>query len=608
MAGITATNENGCLRLYRTFSFRDANNKPQRVRKSIGKVDPNTGLPIFNDFFKSLLLKQNIGIDQVTNINYHDLPKIVNLGFCSKEELINKTYRNKITDYADYNGIDNVVSSTSVNKIGDNALNITSIVENGSFDGYDRVVTINTAENVTYNIVESNFSVKNIGQKYILGVIVTDSGLLNILKDVFPNIWDKILTLAYYLVSDNSAIMYCHDWVEDNETFLATNCMQSQRISELFVQIKKEQIMNFWDLWTQLRKENEYLALDITSISSYSNLISEFEYGHNRDNEKLPQINLCMLFGEKSALPVFSSFYPGSLNDVTVLRSFLDQLAMYGDYKYNLVMDKGFYSLQNIKYMLKKYNEYKFMIAVPFTTSISRVILEEGPSKLEENLSFIFNNDTIMGYSFIDNIDNDNKVKYHVIYNEYKYNDAKKCLKDKAIRLRNEALDNPIKYINEKEHKKYLIFKKQDDGSYNITLNINRILYEIRKIGWLIIVTNDINSTYKDALSIYRSKDVVEKSFNHLKNSLSLKRLHVHSSNMLNGKIFVSMISLILSSYIHNVMVKNGLDDKYTINGLINKLNTLKVVKSATKSSITPLTKDVKNILNAFGIKIKFNT
>jgi transposase len=117
-----------------------------------------------------------------------------------------------------------------------------------------------------------------------------------------------------------------------------------------------------------------------------------------------------------------------------------------------------------------------------------------------------------------------------------------------------------------------------------------------------------MNSTYKDALSIYRSKDVVEKSFNHLKKSLSLKRLHVHSSNMLNGKFFVSMISLILSSYIHNVMVKNGIDHKYTINGLINKLNTLKVVKSGTKSPITPLTNDVKNIFKAFGIKIKVNT
>jgi hypothetical protein len=104
MAGITATYENGCLRLYRTFSYRDSNNKPQRVRKSIGKVDSRTGKTIFNHFFKNILLKQNISLEKILNIPYHDIPNYVDFGNCSKEDIINRAaISNLKDDYVNYN-------------------------------------------------------------------------------------------------------------------------------------------------------------------------------------------------------------------------------------------------------------------------------------------------------------------------------------------------------------------------------------------------------------------------------------------------------------------------------------------------------------------------
>jgi hypothetical protein len=104
MAGITATYENGCLRLYRTFLYRDSNNKPQRVRKSIGKVDSRIGKTIFNHFFKNILLKQNISLEKILNIPYHDIPNYVDFGNCCKEDIINRaTISNLKDDYVNYN-------------------------------------------------------------------------------------------------------------------------------------------------------------------------------------------------------------------------------------------------------------------------------------------------------------------------------------------------------------------------------------------------------------------------------------------------------------------------------------------------------------------------
>jgi transposase len=559
MAGITVTNEKGCLRLYRTFSYRDNNNKPQRTRKSIGKVDLKTGKVIFNNFFKYLLLKQNINIEKIENLPYHDIPKYVDFGICSKEDLINRSNKDKdiIEDkysenYIKYNNNTLIEYSNNNKEIKNNE---NSISQN------EKKLNIEIFNGKTYSITEKNISVKSIGPKYILEMIIGQTGLSEILQKVFPTYWDKIVTLAFYLVSDNAAIMYCQHWLENNESILQNNCnMSSQRISELLNEIKIEKILEFWEEWSILREEKEYLALDITSISSYANLINELEFGYNRDGEKLPQINLCMLFGEESGLPVLSSIYNGSLNDSKILRSFLEKLEFFGEKKYRLVMDKGFYSKYNIMYMLKKYPKYEFMIAVPFTTAISKSIVTNSMVKLEEDLSFNHNNDTLMGYSFIESLSNDHNVIYHVIYNEYKYLDAKKCIKERAIELRNEAIANPEKFSHEKEHKKYLIFHKDKiNNCYDIKLNLDRIYFDIRNAGWFIIASSNLKSTYKEALTIYRNKDIVEKAFNNLKNSLSLKRLHVHKSQSLNGKMFIAMISLIISSYINNIIDKNNL-------------------------------------------------
>ncbi|MDR3127764.1 MAG: hypothetical protein LBT99_00330 [Bifidobacteriaceae bacterium] len=100
--------------------------------------------------------------------------------------------------------------------------------------------------------------------------------------------------------------------------------------------------MKFWELWSNHIQKNEYLALDITSISFYANLIDELEYGYNRDGDKLSQVNLCMLFGQQTALPAFSSIYNDSLNDSKILSSFLDKLEFFCGKNIKLLWTKDF--------------------------------------------------------------------------------------------------------------------------------------------------------------------------------------------------------------------------------------------------------------------------
>ena len=66
------------------------------------------------------------------------------------------------------------------------------------------------------------------------------------------------------------------------------------------------------------------MALDITSISSYSRLIKDYEWGYNRDGDGLRQINLCLSFGEKT--PVYQTICSGSLKDVATFKTTMTEI------------------------------------------------------------------------------------------------------------------------------------------------------------------------------------------------------------------------------------------------------------------------------------------
>ena len=102
-------------------------------------------------------------------------------------------------------------------------------------------------------------------------------------------------------------------------------------------------------------QKTDYIALDITSISSYSELIESCEWGYNRDKEKLPQINLCLLFAEGCKYPIFFKDYAGSLNDVSTLKSTITEIKeLINNASLCIVMYKGFLSIDNVNMMLEK--------------------------------------------------------------------------------------------------------------------------------------------------------------------------------------------------------------------------------------------------------------
>jgi hypothetical protein len=132
----------------------------------------------------------------------------------------------------------------------------------------------------------------------------------------------------------------------------------------------------FYQKWVKIVQEDEFIALDITSISSDSENLEEVAFGHNKENNKKKQFNLCMLFGEKSYMPMYQIIYHGSLTDtVTLQNTIMEFSAIIGNFNFKLVMDRGFYSKENIDFMLSK-KDLKFILGVPFTTIYAKKLAD----------------------------------------------------------------------------------------------------------------------------------------------------------------------------------------------------------------------------------------
>ena len=105
-----------------------------------------------------------------------------------------------------------------------------------------------------------------------------------------------------------------------------------------------------------------------------------------------------------------------------------------------------------------------------------------------------------------------------------------------------------------------------------------------------------------EANRIYRAKDVVEKGFFRLKNSLELGRLRIHSDEAMQNKIFVGFIALILMSYIHREMLEHGLYYRMTLKKLILVMEKIRVIYIKGDRILMPLTKEQAGILKAFNL------
>jgi hypothetical protein len=480
-----------------------------------------------------------------------------------------------------------------------------------------------------------------IGPSLVLGGITHKYHIDHMLREAFGcGVADEILALAWYIASEGDALSNSDSRLDYFEN--PVGCpMTSQDIPRLLDSMCYDDIMDFYRQWlASFKKVGDKTLYDLTSISYYGRGINAAAWGHNRDNEALPQVNYALLCMRTTAMPLFAWTLDGSINDVSTLMNTLQFLDKLGYKPECLLMDRGFAKEENITFMPRR--KQTFLQTLKISPDWVKGIIDVGrndrflpESKLDVEDRTYYVSGTHCRWVRQSRMQGNGKrtEEVKVVPQRGAYTTAEEnvevleqygCMVHvlfcqdlvgkhwdrfmEALGVERQRLLAEEEAEPKKEYKKYFVISK---AKYARRRSVE---YDIEKIkghrnnyaGHICFMTNDRTiGTAADALKEYSTRDHIEKDFDEMKNELDMKRIRVHTDGRMTARLFIQFLAEIYMREIRVCM--NGSDDckKLTRSQIFNHIKAIYKVKFKGKyKDIYPvLSKIQRSILKALGIR-----
>jgi transposase len=451
------------------------------------------------------------------------------------------------------------------------------------------------------------------GATYLLDSIGEQLGITKDLKLCFPENYEDILSVAYFLaLEEANTISRFPKWGRTH-FHPSNNELTSQRISELFYDIDENGKQKFFKLQFKRRIENEYLAYDTTSISSYSKLLKQAKRGKNKEHDPLPQINLALVYGQDSRIPVYYRKLPGNINDVTTIKKLLLDMGFLSPKQVKFILDRGFYSEANINDLYT--NHYKFLISTKVSLSFVQEHLNPVRDELKTRSCYspkhrihYFSKTISWEHTYTKKrsgevVKSSKRLYLHLYYDEERAVDDRIGFYKRLDQLEEEIKSGKIEPNNIKVCEKYFTVKRTPKRGLKITPNQEAIDNAMKNFGYFTLSSNIIKDAL-EGLEIYRSKDIIEKAFGNLKERLSMRRMRVHSEECSEGKLFVQYIALIYVAYIDKIMNDHNIYGKFTLQELLDELDVIERFEQPSKRHhVGEITKKQRDLYEIFGIE-----
>lgn len=325
------------------------------------------------------------------------------------------------------------------------------------------------------------------------------------------------------------------------------------------------------------------------------------------------QLNLALLFGEESGLPFYYRKLAGNVPDVKTIRELLRDLDILGYSKIKLVMDRGYYSADNMNALFKAH--LKFLCGTSTALSFAKQYIREIGGKKDH---YTYYNSQLELYVFSktiawdyeqerpykgDVIQGERRMYLHLYYNSEKSADDGKAFNRRLDKLKEELLSGRRNPAHEKDYQKYFEIKETPKRGISLSVKQEAIDAASERYGFFVLVSNEVKDPVR-AIQLYRMRDVVEKAFWNVKERLNLRRTLVSSESSLEGKFFVEFVALIYLSYLKKKMEENGLFAQYTLHELLDELDVIECFMEPGKAPIQgEVLKKQEDLFRKLGIK-----
>lgn len=453
----------------------------------------------------------------------------------------------------------------------------------------------------------------SIGNTLIIKKVLEDIQLGNLIDSIFDNDASLMKDLIQYMIIEESTTIQHFPSLMRRLPIFSKQVYSDVSIGRLLKEHislqNKEVFLKSWNSMHQ--NEAIYISYDSTNINTYSEGIDIAEFGHAKDDEELPIVNLSYAIDQDKGIPLFYEIYPGSLIDNSQLIYMIDKAKEYGYEDIGVILDRGYFSSKNIQYIEKA--GYDVIMMVKTNQVVIQSLIMKYLLQIADKMECYIHSYGVYGKTVKSKLyqDNDKEYYVHIYYDGEKANNQRMTLLNSYQKLEEEIKKKTDETkLNRREDMKRFEkgFKMRfDDNGYLIKYERRKakIQKEIDVMGYFVIVTSK-EMTATKALEIYRDRDSVEKLFRSLKSELGYNRFRVHEDVSLENKTFITFLANIVRNEIYvktkKIREKNRKD--YTVPGIIHEMEKVEITKNTNNQYIRKygLTKKQKEIIKQFEI------
>lgn len=199
--------------------------------------------------------------------------------------------------------------------------------------------------------VEDKVEWAHTGVTDILEWVGKASGIdVDINRSMHEGIARKVITMARYITANPSQTFpRITKWQRTHPTPCETELTRKNchLMMEELGEDRKAQ-MAYFKCRAARAGKSDVLAIDSTTISTYSENLNGARYGYNKDHDGLPTIKLLTAYSLKTKQPIAVIKQPGNIPDVMSIDYALKQMSWLNAESFKVVTDNGFYSWDNV--------------------------------------------------------------------------------------------------------------------------------------------------------------------------------------------------------------------------------------------------------------------
>ena len=482
-----------------------------------------------------------------------------------------------------------------------------------------------SSDSMKFSLKDGSFRVKDYGNVMVAKKVCDDLCLLEDLSMSFAGVEKPLLCLAM------AQALLPTPYMDTNLTLESTYIRESVGIGEMdFSSQRMSEITRtlgeasgcMEDLFAlrARRSQGNGFLYDITSQSTYSDLMGMAEWGKNRDGEDLRQMNIGLVTNDRGD-PIAFDLFPGSIADMITLKRFVRDMRIRVP-GCTLIMDRGFENAGNVAEMMS--SDIDFVMPCTISSkAVKRLLTDFAPevtkpeydrihnghvySVRERILGIVENKD---GFSYVTDDDplfdsSAYKVRAYVCFDSKKRSDdeqeLKKALMAKMKELEGKRFEDPARSFNKKAGwlSKYLDYTLDDEGLMRLSYKNNAMTFFRNRAGMFVMITPRMD--WETVMTSYDARNNVEMAFDIFKSELDGRRGRTGDPVRARGRLFIKFLALMIRVRMQSVVSGSGIKG-LTVENMLLSAGTYKIIDDRGVRVRTERTKRVREIFALFGV------